>query len=104
VSKSLSPSPTLIIYGIWSYRYESQGNALSKSNLNNLIEAAVKGGVLDVATQLYVEAEQKGKLIFLRVFRFLMSALVASGDHKAIRALGECINEVSLKFYLNFIL
>jgi len=99
VSKSPNPpplSPTLIIHIIRSYRFESNEKKLSKHSVNNLIEAAVKNGVLDDATQLFIEAERNGTFVHSRIQRYLMSALVSSGDIKAIRTIGETLSEVSL--------
>ena len=86
---------TVFTHIIFLYRIESQGNTLNKRFMNNLIEAAVKAGALDVATQLVLELEKKGEYPLIRIFKFLMNALVSSGDQKAIRTIGECINEVS---------
>ena len=104
MSKSPNPpplSPTLIIHIIRSYRFESNEKKLSKHSVNNLIEAAVKNGVLDDATQLFIEAERNGTFVHSRIQRYLMSALVSSGDIKAIRTIGETLSEVSFELCLN---
>lgn len=75
-------------------RLETQGDNISIRQTSDLIEAAVKAGQLDVATQLVLELQKSSAYPVPRIFRFYMKGLATAGDHQSIRTVGEHLSQV----------